>query len=125
MNSKFYDYMAERYPEMSAENYGLFLKKINATVHEYPYGFFIAAPKGDSLIVFDLYTTKEARKTGMAWALFYDIKRLAKRMNKSCILGFSEFGGSGKEHGKGAMTAAGFTHFLTTGTAEVFIKGVN
>lgn len=118
-------YIAERYPEFTsrASLYEEALGKMNAKLFEFPYGFFTAKKQGDAFIIFDLYTTPEARKTGKAWDLFAEIKKEAEGAN--VLIGFSEHCGRGHADGKGAMKAAGFIKAYETKAADIYMRGVH
>lgn len=127
MSSNLKAYITERYGDLGIENpsykYAAWLCDHGYKTYETPYGFFIAKAKGDAFIVRDLYTTKEARKKGFAWSLFYDIRQLAKQAGSNVILGFSNEGGYGQEHGRKAMEAAGFVPYAKTETTTAYIRG--
>ena len=124
----FQDYVEERYGNLHLEDaaarYATHLLAQDFNSFSYPYGFFTAKLEGDAIIVNDLYTAPDYRKSGYAWKLFQDIKNIARVAEKNVIIGFSEFLGQGQEHGLEAMHAAGFKEAFQTRDARVFVRGV-
>lgn len=129
MNSNLKSYISERYGNLEIKDWDLkynsFLNDHEIETFEFPYGFFTAKQEGDALIVYDLYTIPKYRAFGYAWALFYDIKKLAQILKVNCIIGFSEHAGTKQELGRGAMTAAGFLEAFETAVAKIYFRGVN
>jgi hypothetical protein len=117
-------YIAERYPHYSHFDYAKLCQLAGLKVARYPYGLFTWSSEGDALIVHDLYTASTSRAKGYAWSLFYDIKKLARALDKTVIMGFSEHEGPMQEFGIGAMKAAGFKQAFDTPERSVWIRGV-
>lgn len=122
------DYIKERYgiesPEFS-EFYTAECQKDGTIAYTYPYGFFTAQLWGDALVVHDIYTAPEWRSKGYCWALFNDIKRLARENGKIVIIGFSEKVGLKQELGQKAMEAATFKKAYETDIATVYMRGLD
>lgn len=121
------NYINERYPELSniSDQAEDLYKKAGFNTASYPYGFFTWMDRGDALIIGDLYTDQQYRAKGYAWTLFYDIKQLAKQLNKHVIIGLSEPHGVNQHLGVAAMTAAKFVRAYETSDIIIWIRGVN
>lgn len=121
-------YIKERYGIYSpilSELYTAECQKDGTIRHDYAYGFFTAQPWGDALVVHDIYTAPEWRSKGYCWALFNDIKRLARKCGKIVIIGFSEKAGKNQELGQQAMKAASFKEAFETDLATVYMRGTD
>lgn len=120
------EYLKETYPALgiSPTSYLAKCKEMGFKVYMTKHGFFTYKAQGDALLVGDLYTSQDCRKTKKAWALFDKIKQLAKLQDLKVLIGFSEETSAVKD-GIKAMEAAGFkqVQYLNTGT-KVFMRGV-
>lgn len=133
MNTLLQAYIQERYGneikdlahlEEVAIAYADYLARESFQVLNIPGGFITFKLQGDACIVNDVYTTKDARKKGVGWKLFYNILKLSKKAGKNVIIGFSEHLGRNHEDGLGFMKAAGFKKAFDTEISQVFIRGV-
>lgn len=120
------EYISERYPAYShlADEYAKSCQKSGVRMARYPHGFFTWKAQGDALLILDLFTNKDYRAKGYAWALFHDIKTLAKALNLNVIIGFSEHTGPNQHLGQEAMKAAGFTMAYDTLEQSIWLRGV-
>lgn len=111
--------------ELAEKLYREHLNKENCTILEKPYGFITYKFEGDACIIKDIFTTLEARKTGKAWNLFKAVKNeINKHSECRVIIGFSENGSLNREHGIGAMLAAGFVPAFELKEKTVFLRGI-
>ena len=121
------EYINERYPELShmSDQAEELYKAAGFNIASYFYGFFTWKACGDALIIGDIFTSKQWRPHRYAWSLFYDIKRLAKDLDKHVIIGLTEPNGVNQYLGVVAMKASKFKQAYESPKLVIWIRGVN
>lgn len=125
-----FDYIKEHYnyPNVvgAAAVYTKNLLAQNAKVIQRDYGFIVYRFEGDACIVTDVYTTKEARKTGKGIELVSELTKIVQA-NENChvVIGFSEKDTFNTHDGIGFMKAVGFKPYLELQDKTVYIRGTN
>jgi GNAT superfamily N-acetyltransferase len=127
------DYIKDRYNEddfapltleQVAEQLQFKYKEADIKTVKMGFGFFTYKSQGDALVIYDLFTTADKRSKKYAWKLFERIQEVARELNKSVLIGFSDVTGKNHEMGRGAMRAAGFVPSHTLTNKQVYIRGI-
>lgn len=119
----FKDYINELYPDGSMNSVAYMQERIDrgAVICESDYGFTVLEPKGDALIVWDIYVKPKYRQQNVAWAFHSAFSEQAKQYGKRVLVGFNQ----NSDLGKIALSKAGFkkAHTQDNGTS-VYLRGV-
>lgn len=88
------------------------------------FGFITFKPRGDAMVIYDLFIKESERSSGKAWDLFNEVQQIGLKLNKSVIITSSDLAGKNRHLGLSAIKAAHFIPFHTLTSRQLFIRGI-
>lgn len=129
--SHFLAYMRERYEDCFegdideiAARYAAYCEKHGRELYDFGFGFFSYEPKGDALIVWDIFIAASMRSKAVSYEVFKLIPELAEQLGKSVIIGQKDDAGATEAEGDRAMRRQGFVPYLKLENSSCYLRGV-